>query len=175
MAKEINALESIVTGQRITGQVTVDGTLLNYRAMPLPSGQVSVEQSTFLDGEATMRTLTDGELNAITMLAREIGSVAERDQLLADLKGYTVEATVPDGSILTFSIDGYQRPSDPGQNSFISKDGSEVAGIVNDSDGAEMDVLLLADLNHRVWDFEIVRYDPGVVISPDWSTFKVKS
>ncbi len=39
---EINALESVVEGQLMEGQLTVDGVLLQYRAMPLPGGQISV-------------------------------------------------------------------------------------------------------------------------------------
>lgn len=39
---EINALESVVEGQLIEGQLTVNDILLQYRAMPLPGGQISV-------------------------------------------------------------------------------------------------------------------------------------
>jgi RHS repeat-associated protein len=42
VAADIGALESITEGQLIEGQVNLDGQLLNYHAMPLPTGQVSV-------------------------------------------------------------------------------------------------------------------------------------
>ena len=42
VAADLRALESITEGQLIKGQVSVDGQLLNYHAMPLPTGQVSV-------------------------------------------------------------------------------------------------------------------------------------
>jgi hypothetical protein len=121
-----------------------------------------------------MRTLTGEERRVVLMLAAEFKSDEERHQLLADLDHCTVEATVPDASILRFDIRGYKRPPGHGRGQYGAKDGSEVAGVVKDTDGAEMEVMLLADANHRIWEFEIVRYHPGSVIEPDWSTFKVR-
>jgi RHS repeat-associated protein len=42
VAADLRALESMTEGELIKGQVSVDGQLLNYHAMPLPTGQVSV-------------------------------------------------------------------------------------------------------------------------------------
>lgn len=47
-------------------------------------------------------------------------------------------------------------------------------GIAKDADGSDMDVMLFARANHRVWEFEIIRYHPGPVNNPDWSIFQVK-
>jgi hypothetical protein len=121
-----------------------------------------------------MRTLTADERRIILMLAAKIGSDEERDQLLADLDRCSIKETVPDGSILAFDIAGYQRPLDHGRWQYRQKDGFAVDGIVKDADGSDMDVMLLADTNHRVWEFEIVRHYAGSVIKPDWSNFKIK-
>jgi len=121
-----------------------------------------------------MRKLTNEERRVVLMLAAEIKSDDERHQLLADLDHCMVEATVPDGSILRFEIEGYQRPPGHGRGQYCGKNAFEVAGAVKDSDGSDMEVMLLADANHRIWEFEIVRYDVGPVINPDWNTFRVK-
>jgi len=42
VAADIKALKSITEGQLIRGQVTVEQQLLNYHAMPLSTGEVSV-------------------------------------------------------------------------------------------------------------------------------------
>jgi hypothetical protein len=121
-----------------------------------------------------MRGLTEAERRVIALLAAQLESDAEREQLLADLDHCSVKETVPDGSILTFDIVDYQRPLERGRWQYRQNDGFVVDGTVNDADGSEMEVMLLADANHRVWEFEIVRKKPGSVIKPDWSTFKVR-
>jgi hypothetical protein len=121
-----------------------------------------------------MRALTSDERRIILMLAARFGSDEERGQLLADLDHCSVKETVPDGSILAFDIAGYQRPLERGRWQYRQKDGFIVDGIVKDADGSDMDVMLLADMNHRVWEFEIVRHGIGSIIKPNWSTFKVK-
>jgi hypothetical protein len=120
-----------------------------------------------------MRALSDDERRVILMLAAEFKSDEQRRQLLSDLGRSSVLPTVPDGSILRFDIDGYSRPASHGRGSYSSKNGGEVSGSVKDTDGADMEVLLLADANHRVFELEIVRYHPGDVVQPNWSTFKV--
>lgn len=121
-----------------------------------------------------MRGLTEAERRVILLLADQFKSSDERDQLRADLDQSSVRETAPDGSMLVFEITGYQRPAKPGRWQYRGKDGFVVDGVVKDADGEEMEVMVLADGNHRIWEFEIVRYHPGPVIKPDWSTFKVR-
>jgi hypothetical protein len=121
-----------------------------------------------------MRDLTTEERRVILMLAAKFGSDEERAQLLADLDRCSVKETVSDGSMLVFDIADYQRPLEHGRWQYRQKDGFIVDGVVKDADRSDMDVILLADLNHRIWEFEIVRHGFGSVIKPDWSTFKVK-
>lgn len=121
-----------------------------------------------------MRALTNEERQAIMMLAGKLESDEQRAQLLIDLENSVVKETVPDGSILSFDIGGYQRPPSHGRGQYRAKDGSKVEGVVTDSDGAGLEVLLLADINRRIYELELVKYLPGPVIKPDWSTFRVK-
>ena len=121
-----------------------------------------------------MRALTSEERRIILMLAAKFGSEEERRQLLTDLDRCSVKETVPDGSILAFDIDGYDRPLERVRWQYRQKDGFIVDGVMKDADGSDMDVILLADTNHRLWEFEIVRQGFGSVIKPNWSTFKVR-
>jgi hypothetical protein len=121
-----------------------------------------------------VRPLTDEERLVTLMLADRIGSKEEKDQLLADLQHCSVEETAPDRSLLSFEIEGYQRPGEQGRWQYRQSDGYVVDGVMKDADGSDVDVMLLADANHRIWDFELVRHNPGPLVKPDWSTFKVR-
>jgi hypothetical protein len=122
----------------------------------------------------SMRKLSSEEQQAVQKLALEFESEAESKQLLEDLNNCSVTSEVSDGSILIFNISGYQRPSNHGTRQFVSKDGLNVEGVVNDDDGEELEVLLLADSNCRIYELELIKYSAGSVIKPKWESFKVK-
>lgn len=114
----------------------------------------------------TVRTLTTDERQIIAAIAHQLGSV-DRTQLLADLENATARTVARDGSLIEFDIAGYTRPPFLGQNPF------NVEGRVRDNDGAELEVLLHADHNGRLLELELVRYEKGDVIAPDWSTLQL--
>jgi hypothetical protein len=114
----------------------------------------------------TVRTLTTVERQVISAIADELGS-ADRAQLLADVENATARTAARDGSVVEFDIAGYARPPFVGQQPF------NVEGRVRDSDGAELEVLLHADHNGRLLELELVRYEKGDVIAPDWSTLQL--
>ncbi len=121
-----------------------------------------------------MRPLIAHEQACVLMLANAIGSDAERNQLLQDLKNCEVEDAAPDGSRLIFHIKGYKRPPYRGQDTFRGKDGFPVEGAMADADGGEMDVLLFSDQNNRVLELELVKHAGGPIIGPDWDSFRLK-
>jgi hypothetical protein len=121
-----------------------------------------------------MRKLTVMEKMAALALANAVGSDAERSQLLLDLKNCTVEDMVPDGSILKFHIDGYERPPFRGQDTFRGKDRFPVEGLIKDKDGGEIDVLIFSDQNNRLLELELVKHLGGPVEDPDWNSFTLK-
>jgi len=45
--------------------------------------------------------------------------------------------------------------------------------IRRDMDGAVVDVLLLADAAHRLYQLEFVRYSDGPLLRPNWSTLEI--
>jgi hypothetical protein len=120
-----------------------------------------------------MRKLTQAEYAAVVVLAEEVGSDAEREQLLVDIENCSVETTNRDSSILLFHIDGYERPPHRGQDTFRGKDQFPVEGTVNDADGAEMDVALFV-VHGRVYELELIKHATGDVVAPDWTTFRTK-
>jgi hypothetical protein len=92
---------------------------------------------------------------------------AQRDLLLTDMANATAEDASAGGARVVFTIRGYERPTYRGQHPF------PVEGRVLDRDGAELSVLLHADENGRLLELELVRFDEGPVLRPDWSTFKL--
>lgn len=122
----------------------------------------------------TVRHLSDGESKAIALIAETIESHSEREVLLADIRNCTVTSSVPDGSMLIFNLDGYARPEKWQQRQYRARDGFPAEGVVKDEDGADMDVMLFQDQNHRLLKLDIVRYQPGPVLGPDWLTFRLR-
>ncbi len=91
---------------------------------------------------------------------------AERAQVLADLADAIVEPLNDDGSIVRFELLNYTRL--PGIGRRVAVD-----GVANDRDGAHLNVILFTDENNRLYELEIVRFDEGSVIGPDWATLKI--
>jgi hypothetical protein len=47
-------------------------------------------------------------------------------------------------------------------------------GRVVEADGAEIDVSLYANENHRLFELELVKRAEGRIVGPDWSTFRIR-
>lgn len=112
-----------------------------------------------------MRELTSSEMRVIREVAARLPE-SERDRLLADMEVATADIRSKDGSRIAFDIPGYIRPAYRGQHPF------GVEGKVLDRDGSELSVLLHADENGRLLEMELVRFDEGRVLEPDWSTLR---
>ena len=68
-------------------------------------------------------------------------------------------------------MDGYER-SESGLDTFRGTDGYLVEGTVFDVDGVRIDVVLLHDKNHRIFEFELLKHDGSPVRRPDWAKFQ---
>lgn len=112
------------------------------------------------------RQLTPTEKVIVERFARQLPENQCR-QLLEDLDRSVVEDATDDESRLIFHINDYQRPPYRGQHAF------PVEGRANDSDGASLTILLHADENDRLFEFEIIRWDSNDVIAPKWDTFEI--
>ena len=91
----------------------------------------------------------------------------ERKRLLFDLEHSTEKPVNEDGSIVAFDIAGYEKPSSGGSIMF------RVEGSVLDEDGSQLTVLLHSDANGRLMELELVRFDDGSAIRPDWTTLSL--
>lgn len=104
----------------------------------------------------------------IELIADKIGG-NDGEQLLADLARTTVKSATIDGSRVEFEIAGYSRPVYQGQHPF------GVEGKMLDRDGTELSILLHADENGHLLEMEIIRWDSGVNVVPDWSTLSIET
>jgi hypothetical protein len=88
---------------------------------------------------------------------------SKRAQIMADLAQATALPMNDDDTIIRFEIPGYQHPPKSG--------GRVIADSrAKDQDGAYLDVILFTDENDRLYELEIVRFEEGKVIGPDWNT-----
>ena len=90
-------------------------------------------------------------------------------QLAADFEIAEMESINPFGSILSFRRPGYTSNPRSGQMPL------PVEGVVEDADGALLDVVLYVDPNGGLYELELLRWADGYVKRPNWSTFTVKS
>ena len=115
-----------------------------------------------------MRPLTSAEKFVIRQFAEKLRR-RECEELLEDMENAIAETAVNDGSRIIFTIEGYERPAYRGQHPF------GVEGKVRDHDGADLSVLLHADENGRLLELELVRFNDGDVVEPDWSTLQLNA
>jgi len=88
-----------------------------------------------------------------------------RSNALADLKVATAEEYRDEHLFVRFDIDGYHRPEPTLAMTY------PLRASVRDADGAKLSLALIADQNGRLYELEILRFDKGPVLAPDWSTF----
>lgn len=111
------------------------------------------------------RPLMESEKTAIYHLA-EILPVAMRSQIITDLSCASVEPLNESGSIIRFEIENYRRVPNMGRRAIVD-------AVAKDSDGAHLNVILFSDENDRLYELEIIRFEDGDVIAPDWKTLTV--
>lgn len=110
------------------------------------------------------RPLTENEKMAVSRMAETLPE-PQRSQLTDDLAHATAEPLNEDGSIIRFEIEGYLRSPRIGRT--ISVD-----AVATDRDGAHLNVVLFTDAIGRLYELEIVRFENGSVIAPDWKTLR---
>ncbi len=88
-------------------------------------------------------------------------------RLLSDMDCATARSELPDGSIVGFEIDGYDRPETWQQRPV------PVEMEVDDEDGAEISATLYTDSNDRLLEMELIRRCGGPVVRPRWQTLRL--
>lgn len=111
------------------------------------------------------RLITDAE-KLVRQMAAHL-PIEESRSILSDLSNATLEEANEDGMIVSFSLQGYSHPKLDGQRAY------NVEGSVQDKDGSQLNLALFSDANGRLLELELIRYDEGPVIEPDWTTLRL--
>lgn len=119
------------------------------------------------------RKLSELEYRAMLLMANSVKDLAQREQLISDLKSSAVEDRV-NGEILAFHIQGYSRSEYTGQHEFQSLDGFPIEGKVADAYGNEVAVWLFADTNNRILEVELNNYTGDILFPVSWDKFRIK-
>lgn len=107
-----------------------------------------------------MRSISELERALIEGVAQRLPS-ADSERLLDDLKLASVDGSSPDATRLSFTIEGYSHPLYEGQHQY------PVEIRMRDVDGADITVILYADVNDRLYELELIRWDGGEVLCPN--------
>lgn len=112
------------------------------------------------------RELTEGEKSFIRSIAARLDPT-DAARLINDFMNVRAEPTLEDGSLIVFHIADYVRPHTRGQHTYPYE------GVLKDVDGAEVDALLFADPDERLFQLEFLRWADGPLQEPDWSTLRI--
>jgi len=90
-----------------------------------------------------------------------------KQSLLDDLDRASAEEIRDEQLMIRFEIEGYTRPTSP-----VSV---PVDATMLDADGAELAVVLSADADGRLYTLEVLRFETGPVIAPNWASLRRRS
>ncbi|MBD8634465.1 hypothetical protein [Stenotrophomonas sp. CFBP 13725] len=107
-----------------------------------------------------MRAISERERFLIEGVAKRLPP-QDASQLIEDMNRCSAVDRFPDGAVVLFIIEGYDRPKYEGQHSY------PVEIRLSDADGADLTAILFADPNDRLYELEIVRWDLGVLVGPN--------
>jgi hypothetical protein len=110
-----------------------------------------------------VRPLTDVEKRVVRWFAEHVGE-SQRRSLLSDLDQSSAEEIHDEHLTIRFHIDGYPRPSYRGERPL------PVDATVSDADGVRLAVILAADEDERLFELQVLRFEPGPVLGPNWAT-----
>lgn len=116
------------------------------------------------DQESNLRPLTPAETNVVQWFAQRLDE-PQRNDLLADLDRATGQEIRDEHLTIRFHIDGYTRPP-------YGFERPLPGAAVLDADGAKLDVTVSLDENGRLFELQVIRFDPGPVLGPDWATLR---
>jgi hypothetical protein len=113
-----------------------------------------------------MRALTAEEESAVRWFAEQAGG-AQRLSLLGDLADASVEEIRDKQLTIRFEIEGYKRPP------YRFERPIPIDATAQDADGASLAVVLSTDANGRLFELQVMRFEHGPVLRPDWSTLRL--
>jgi hypothetical protein len=113
-----------------------------------------------------MRPLTPVEKDVVSWFVTRLEE-PQRQRLLGDLDNATVDEIRDEQMTICFHIEGYARPP------YRFERPLPINACVLDTDGAKLAVTLAADENGRLFELQVIRFEAGPVIGPDWTTLRV--
>jgi len=114
-----------------------------------------------------MRPLNGIEASVVRWFAEHVPE-PQRHSLLQDLENAVAETTNNEQLTIRFEIGGYSRPEHHLERPL------PLDTVVLDADGAKLDVTLATDKNGRLLELQILRFERGPVIGPDWQTLRLR-
>ena len=112
-----------------------------------------------------MRPLNATETSVVRWFADHVDD-RKRQSLLADLDKALAEEIRDEQLTVRFEIDGYARPPYRLERPVL------VDAAVLDADGTILAVILATDENGRLFELQVIRFERGPVLGPDWSTLR---
>ena|SRR5437899_2114391 len=113
-----------------------------------------------------MRPLNAIEITVVRWFAERVDE-PQRQSLLSDLDKATAEEIHDEQLTIRFEIDGYARPP------YRLERPLPIDAAVLDADGATLAVVLSADENGRLFELQVIRFERGPVLGPDWTTLRL--
>ena len=112
-----------------------------------------------------MRPLTGVERKIVRWFAEQVDQ-PQRQSLLSDLDQALAEEIHDEQLTIRFHIDGYTRPPYRLERSL------PIDAMALDADGANLAVTVAADENGRLFELQVIRFERGHVLAPDWDTLR---
>ncbi len=112
-----------------------------------------------------MRPPTVMERNVVRWFAERVDE-HQRQSLLSDLDHASAEEIQDEQLTIRFDIEGYTRPPYRGECPL------PIDAMVLDADGEHLAVILSADENGRLFELQVIRFERGPVLRPEWATLR---
>jgi len=113
-----------------------------------------------------MRPLSEEEISVVRWFVERTDE-PQRQCLLADLDKASAEEIHDDQLTIRFDIDGYVRPPHRPERPL------PIDAAVLDADGATLAVVLSTDEGGRLFELQVIRFERGPVLRPDWATLRL--
>lgn len=112
-----------------------------------------------------MRPLTGNEISVVRWFADRLDE-PQRRALLNDLDKASAEELRDEQLTVRFDIAGYVRPP------YRLEHPLAIDAAVLDADGSTLAVILSMDENGRLFELQVIRFESGPVLGPDWATLR---
>jgi hypothetical protein len=112
-----------------------------------------------------LRPISPVEEQIVHWFAKRVAD-PQGQSLLWGLDTSTVEEVRDEHLSIMFHLKSYARPPGPIVRPV------PVDAMVQDADGAKLAATLFTDENGRLLELEVLRFEPGPVLRPDWATLR---